>query len=206
MTLMSMSTILVITPLAVEHSALRAANLSRDFHLQVGGHGKVQFALSTQLLIQKYKPGLVICAGAAGVLRPDLEPLDIVVGEMTIEHDFKLRFARRPLPRFAGDPATLALLKCRSWHTSYKIHFGGLASGDEDIVDAERAAQIHAETDALAVAWEGAGGARAAHLHGIPFIEIRVLTDGANAAAAQDFVQNVKQGMLHVAEVLRVLI
>lgn len=40
------------------------------------------------------RPGLhvVICAGAAGSRREDLELGDVVVGLSAIEHDYKLRF------------------------------------------------------------------------------------------------------------------
>jgi nucleoside phosphorylase len=61
----------------------------------VGGHGKAQFAVRTQHLLEQ-KPGfqVVICAGAAGGLRDDLELGDVVVGVSTIEHDYKVRRPR----------------------------------------------------------------------------------------------------------------
>src|SRR4051794_23263151 len=102
-----MDSVLILTPLAIEHAALSAALVAHgnpaeadhngvkvirmaglNLDLAVGGHGKVQFALTTQLLVQKFNPRLVICAGAAGRLDPVLSPLDVVVSEVTIEHDF----------------------------------------------------------------------------------------------------------------------
>jgi adenosylhomocysteine nucleosidase len=70
----------------------------------VGGHGKTQHAVQTQHLIeQKATIRAVICAGAAGSLREDLKLGDVVVGLATIEHDYKLRFVQRPLPRHDAD-------------------------------------------------------------------------------------------------------
>jgi|SRR5665213_422124 len=217
-----MESVLILTPLAIEHAALSHALASGrpsetdhngvkvinmgdlNLDLAVGGHGKVQFALSTQLLIQKLKPSLVICAGGAGRLQNSIAPLDVVISEVTVEHDFRLRFADRPLPRFPADAKSLDKLRRGIWN--FGVHFGTLASGDEDIIDETRAAEIRHLTGAMAVAWEGAGGARACRLHGVPFIEIRAVTDSADSEAPRAFSENVKFGMRNVAEVIRRLI
>jgi len=220
-----MDSVLILTPLAIEHAALSGALSPKggspeanhngvkvlsmgglNLDLAVGGHGKVQFALSTQLLIQKLKPRLVICAGAAGRLAPELMPLDVVIGEVTIEHDFRLRFIDRPLPRFPGDLKTLEKIKRRSDWQGFNVFYGPLASGDEDIIDDGRAAEVRNATGAMAVAWEGAGGARACRLHGVPFVEIRAITDSADGEAARAFAENIKFAMRNVAEVIRQLI
>src|SRR5712691_9969246 len=111
----------------------------------VGGHGKTQLAVQTQHLIDQ-TPGLqaVICAGAAGSLREELMLGDIVVGTATIEHDYKLRFVRRPPPCHEADPKLL-----REFHSiagqvsvNFRLRFGAIASGDEDIVDRTRALEL----------------------------------------------------------------
>jgi len=218
-----MQPVLILTPLAIEHAALCSAlntgetsaesdhhgvKVIRDlnFDLAVGGHGKVQFALSTQLLIQKLNPRLVVCAGAAGRLDPSLAPLDVVISDVTIEHDYNLRFIERPLPRFPADMKVLEKLRRSHEWPGFRVHFGPLASGDEDILSEGRAAEIRNLTGARAVAWEGAGGARACRMHGVPFVEVRAITDAADAEAPRAFAENVKFGMRNVAEVLRQLI
>lgn len=216
-----MDSLLILTPLALEHVALSAALKAKggssetdhngvkvislpglNLDLAVGGHGKVQFALTTQFLIQKFKPRLVICAGAAGALDPALSPLDVVISEVTIEHDFRLGFVDRPLPRFPADLPSLEKLRRRADWKGFNVHFGPLASGDEDILEESRAKELSTATGAMAVAWEGAGGARACRMHGVPFIEIRVITDAADAHAPRAFAENVKFGMRNVAEVI----
>jgi len=220
-----MDSVLVLTPLAIEHAALAAA-FALDGHsaeadhngvkvislpgmnldLAIGGHGKVQFALSTQLLVQKFNPSLVICAGGAGRLDSRLNPLDVVVGDVTIEHDFCLRFINRPLPRFPGDHSRLERLRGMNSWDGFNLHIGILASGDEDVIDSERAAELRTTTGAMAVAWEGAGGARAARLHGVPFLEIRAITDSADSDAPRAFAESVKFGMRNVADVIKRLV
>jgi adenosylhomocysteine nucleosidase len=220
-----MESVLILTPLAIEHAALSSALCGRDGHaetnhngvkviqfdglnldLAVGGHGKVQFALSTQLLIQKLNPRLVICAGAAGRLTSALSPLDVVLSEVTIEHDFHQRFIERPFPRFPGDPRALDKVRRRSDWQGFQVFFGAIASGDEDIMDAGRAGEVHNSTGALAVAWEGAGGARACRLHGVPYVEVRTITDSADENTARAFTENIKFGMRNVADVIRQLL
>src|SRR6201987_6076227 len=53
-----------------------------------GGHGKTQFAVQAQYLIDRFPSvELVICAGAGGSLAPELFVGDVVVGTETVEHD-----------------------------------------------------------------------------------------------------------------------
>ena len=84
----------------------------------------------------------------------------------------------------------------------FRVHFGIIASGDEDIVARTRAQQLKDQFGATAVAWEGAGGARACAFIGIPFIEIRGITDVANDDAPEDFNENLQTAMRNVAHVL----
>ena len=70
---------------------------------------------------------------------------------------------------------------------------------DEDIVDEVRRKEVHELTDALAVAWEGIGGARACAFSHIPFVEIRGITDVANADARSSFKAHLERVMAHVA-------
>jgi hypothetical protein len=55
----------------------------------------------------------------------------------------------------------------------FQVHYGMIASGDEDIVTIERAAELHTQTGAVAMAWEGAGVARACLFSQIPYLEIQ---------------------------------
>jgi adenosylhomocysteine nucleosidase len=169
-----------------------------------GGIGKAQFALQTQHLLD-VGPGydLVICAGAAGGLVDEVAVGDVVVGTTTVEHDYKNGFTPRPRPRFEGDPATLDSLKRVSPSTNgFRVHFGVIASGDEDIIDHGRRTALREATGALAVAWEGAGGARACRFSGVPYLEIRGITDAANHEAAASFETNLEIAMNNVAALL----
>lgn len=220
-----MPTLLVLTPLHKEFSLLVEAlkmqgqkgqerligrvptmiYLEGGLVLGQGGHGKTQFAIHTQHLLHHLpEVKLVICAGAAGGLTETLAIGDIVVATATIEHDYHLKFVRRPLPRFTGHEASLSLFQrlSLSLNQNFHLHLGLIASGDEDIVDPERARELQQKTGALAVAWEGAGGARVCQFYNLPFLEIRAITDIANKEASANFEQNLSLAMTNLATIL----
>src|SRR5215472_15610260 len=138
-----------------------------------GGHGKAQFALHTRhLLDHAGHADLVVCAGAAGA-------------------------------PFEGDAA--AILSLRALDTrdaGFAVHFGDVASGDEDIVSVDRARALRDATGALAVAWEGAGGARACAFSATPYLELRAVTDQANVEASSHFLQHLPLAMRNLATLL----
>jgi adenosylhomocysteine nucleosidase len=169
-----------------------------------GGLGKVQFAVQTQHLIGA-NPGweLVICAGAAGALVNHLATGDVVVATETVEHDIRNKFGTPLLPRFPSAAAIVeAFQRVPQTHGAFQVHYGPIASGDEDVIDHQRRNEIQQLTGALVVAWEGAGGARACHFNGIPYLEVRSVTDGADSTAASDFETNLHVAMKNVAAVV----
>src|ERR1700739_3433213 len=179
--------LLILCPLAREWSFLvktfeASLHVERLHHLKVeaayipdwralvapGAHGKTQFAVQAQYLIGRFPSAeLVICAGAAGSLSSQLSVGDVVVGTETVEHDYRLLFATRPLPRFPGHgPSIDALRGLTRGISGFQVAFDVIASGDEDVVTSERAKPIRDQMGATCVAWEGSGAARAALFSG----------------------------------------
>ena len=174
-----------------------------------GGLGKAQFGIQTQHAIDMlHDREMVICAGTAGGLRDDLKIGDVVVATETVEHDFKWGIlSGKPLPRFPGDQKSIDVLKTKlaTMEMPFDVHFGIVASGDEGIVDPGRAEELRRDTDAMAVAWEGAGGARAAAFSGLPYLEVRGISDGAGEDAQSEFEANLPHAVGNVAEVVLTL-
>ena len=216
--------IAVVTPMAEELTGIRDHLLACGFGAQdgvigrlpvvqfselgitlaVGGVGKVQFGVQVQHLLDAGPDrDLVICAGAAGALSDRLSIGDVVVGTRTVEHDYIGRFGYSPMPTFDGDAKMLESLEKESESPQeHNVLFGAIASGDEDIVEPARREAIRDRTDALAVAWEGAGGARACKFNEMPYVEVRGVTDGADESAPEDFQANLRLAMGSVAELL----
>lgn len=216
-------TTLIMTPLPEERiallSSLEALDLStnrqsigpletytvsgHDFVIAQGGHGKTQFAVQTRYLLDQLpEVRRVVCIGAAGALQPGLNVGDVVIGSVSVEHDYLLKFATRPDPAFPADPAMLSEVRALSPLSGAARHVGIIASGDEDIIDPERAGLLRDQTNALAVAWEGAGAFRACALTGVACLELRGLTDNADHTAPADFETNLSIAMANVAFLL----
>ena len=168
-----------------------------------GGHGKTQFGIQTCHLLD-HLPDVkrVICAGAAGGLAPELAVGDVVAATHTHEHDFNNKFVQRPQPRFEGDPQTLNQLRTLTQPDGFALHFGIVASGDEDVIEVERGRQLREQTGAIAVAWEGVGGARACRFSQTPFVELRGITDTADHNAPAAFEVNLERAMNNIARLL----
>jgi adenosylhomocysteine nucleosidase len=176
-----------------------------DLILAQGGMGKVQFGLQTQHLLD-HCPSIfvVVCAGAAGALAMKLKVGDIVIASETVEHDCIHRFVKRPAPRFPGNANLVAQFEKLTEidGNEFDIHVGVMASGDEDIVERSRAEEIKRLTGAIAVAWEGAGGARACQFSEVPYVEVRGITDTADHKAPSVFDGNLSLVMAHIGWML----
>lgn len=77
-----------------------------------------------------------------------------------------------------------------------------MARGDQDFVDPDRRLALRAATVALGVAWEGAGGARACKFSGVPFVEVRRLTDMASQHSPTDFLNKLEAAMETISELI----
>ncbi|MDP7533166.1 MAG: hypothetical protein QGI88_05265 [SAR202 cluster bacterium] len=111
-------------------------------------------------------------------------------------------------PSFDGDPAYLSAIGSAGSLAAmpFDIHFGPVASGDEGIMGVERANEIVDATGAVAVAWEGAGGARACEFSGVPFVEIRGISDLADESSNTDFYENLPFAMKNLALLVKELV
>ena len=109
-----------------------------------GGLGKVQFAVQTQHLLDTCKDwDLVVCAGAAGALADEVSVGDVVVATTTVEHDYNNKFNERALPKFDGARTAISELKSVSHSIdTFSVHFGPIASGDEDVVETDRSTNL----------------------------------------------------------------
>jgi adenosylhomocysteine nucleosidase len=215
--------ILVVTPLQEEYNDLYESLTSMgleshkdkigklDVHhfpelnvtLARGGHGKTQFGIQTQYLLDHAPFDLVICAGAAGALAPEVRVGDVIVATTTVEHDYNLKFVKRPNPQFAGNANSIKQLKALPFvEADFKVHFGIMAGGDEDVIEIERGTQLRELHNALAVAWEGVGGARACAFSEVPYLELRGATDTANHEAPVVFDTNLEIVMRNIAWLL----
>ena len=170
-----------------------------------GGLGKVDFAVRTLHLIERGPPlDGVICLGTCGALASYLDIGDIVVATETVEHDFNRKLTEGPIPRFESDQSLLAAFEATQISLSDGLHvvYGPIASGDEGIDSSARARELIDKTGGIVAAWEGAGGAKACDFAGVPYIEVRCVSDLADEDAMTDYRENTPPAMLNLARLM----
>ena len=176
--------------------------------VSLGGVGKAQMGVQSQYLIDRIPElRLVICVGTAGALVGKLDPGDVVVATSTIEHDFISGLVPAPQPEFFGDADTISFLQSlkEKLLVSFRVKFGLVASGDESVITSHRKESIYLSTRALAVAFEGAGAARACEFSMMPFLELRAISDSADENAKIDFFSNIPLAMANIGTILEFL-
>ena len=168
------------------------------------GWGKVSAArAATRLLCSAPDIDLLLFTGVAGAADPALKQWDVVLANAVVQHDMD----SRPLfPRFTLPALNRAQLNPDSswlrWASTALAQAaqageldgfglpstGLIATGDRFIGDADVLDALREALPGLkAVEMEGAAVAQVAEQEGIPWLVLRVISDGADANAAQSF-------------------
>lgn len=149
------------------------------------GIGKVNAACGTTELIRTYQPDAVVSTGVAGGIDAILKVMDVVVSREVVYHDVWCGEGNaygqvQGLPeRFAANPNLLAkALSLTEKENAPHIVPGLICSGDKFITDRSELNTIKtAFPEGLAVDMESGAIAQTCHLHNIPFLSFRVISD-----------------------------
>lgn len=165
-----------------------------DLVLVKSGVGKVNAAMSTQLLVDRFGVDAVICTGAAGALHDELEIGDVVVAEDCVQYDLRvepLGFSRGQVPytelRFFSASRPLVRAACEVDLSDHRIRTGRVCTGDRFIQDADERSEIHAELEGDCVEMEGAAVGQVCTLNDVPFLLVRAISDRADGSSDVDF-------------------
>lgn len=172
------------------------------------GIGKVNAAMSTTILLEKYKPDYIINTGSAGGFHPSLNVGDAVISSEVRHHDvdvtaFGYEYGQVPQlpPAFLADAKLVAVAEAAAKEISdMQIVKGVIATGDSFMSDPDRVAFVRGKFEDLqAVEMEAAAIAQVAHQFGVPFVIIRSLSDIAGKESDVSFDQFLDQAARHSA-------
>lgn len=175
------------------------------------GIGKVNAALSTAVLLERFKPDYVINTGSAGGLNPDLNVGDVVISTEVRHHDvdvtvFGYEYGQVPqLPAaFEADSKLLQIAEnCAKEITDIQVVRGLIATGDSFMNDPVRVNYISEKfKDLQAVEMEAAAIAQVSYQFGVPFVVIRSLSDIAGKESNVSFEQYLEKAALHSTELV----
>ena len=150
------------------------------------GIGKVNAAVGTMALIQRYNPDCIVSTGCAGGIADGMAVMDVVVSTATCYHDVVIpgcdpgQVQGLPARFRAEEQLVEAAMSVHAEGTA--LHAGLIASGDQFISSADQLAQIKAVfPEALAVDMESAAIAQTCFLQQTPFVSFRILSDTPGA-------------------------
>jgi adenosylhomocysteine nucleosidase len=207
----------------------------RPVVLAEAGIGKVNAAVVTTLLLERFRPSMVLFTGVAGGLDPGLGVGDVVIGERTIQHDAGViqdqrldvhqaghvpffnpseRLGYRPSEALlasahaAVDGLVLPALSAGAGGSGAppRIVFGTILTGDQFLDCAATRDRLHAEMHGTAVEMEGAAVAQAAEVLGVDCLVVRALSDLAGEGSSLDFVEFLDEVASNSATVIRALL
>ena len=194
-----------------------------DVVLAGSGMGKVNAALVTTLLADRFGCRTVVFSGVAGGLDPTLSIGDVVVADLVIQHDAGVLEDERvrtyqpghapiinPTDRlgYPADPELLARVKERLAGISVpgQIVYGTVLSGDQYLNCETTRERLRRELGGQAIEMEGGAVAQVCEAFGIPWLVIRALSDLAGGNALFDFTTFVDQAAAASATILRRLL
>ncbi|WP_243386240.1 5'-methylthioadenosine/S-adenosylhomocysteine nucleosidase [Bacillus kexueae] len=170
------------------------------------GIGKVNAALSTSILLDRFKPDFVINTGSAGGFHESLNVGDVVISTEVRHHDvdvtaFNYEYGQVPgmPPAFIPNEKLVKIAEAKAKEiTDIQVVKGAIATGDSFMNDKDRVAFIRTKFPNLyAVEMEAAAIAQVCHQFETPFVIIRALSDIAGKESNVSFEQFLDQAALH---------
>lgn len=169
------------------------------------GIGKVNAAISTSLIIQNYKPSMIIMTGIAGAIDGKYQPGDVVIAKACVQHDFglltnNLQVWATTNPNTQKDNPlwlncdsllynkayrqlknkTLSEIHINQYSHTPQLYIDSIASGDQFIASTQRKDELET-LGAGAVEMEGAAVAQACTQLSTPLLLIRAISDQADS-------------------------
>jgi adenosylhomocysteine nucleosidase len=162
------------------------------------GVGKVNAAVCTQMLIDRFGAGRILFTGVAGAADPDLDIGDLVISSECVQHDMDVRplgyrlgeipFAERSV--FPADRALIdlaadisrGLFDCR-------VVVGRVMSGDQFIADKAKVKELREALGGACLEMEGAAVAQVCDMNAVPWVVIRSMSDKADGSAHVNFAE-----------------
>ena len=154
------------------------------------GVGKVNAALTVQMMVDKFGITDIINTGVAGSLNEKIDIGDIVLATNAVYHDMEaiaFGYERGQVPQMdvfefpmSKELSDIAEAACKKVNPDIKVFKGRVASGDQFIADKTVKENIVKWFSPMCVEMEGAAIAQACYLNQIPFVVIRCMSDMAD--------------------------
>jgi adenosylhomocysteine nucleosidase len=167
----------------------------KEVVLLKSGIGKVNAAMSTTILHERYDVDTVINTGSAGGFAKDLDVGDVVISDYVTHHDvdvtaFQYEYGQVPgMPSMYPADETLIKKAVEAVEkTNAKAKRGIIATGDSFMQEESRVNFVRGKfPEMIAAEMEAAAIAQVCYKYGTPFVVIRALSDIAGKDSSVSF-------------------
>lgn len=175
------------------------------------GIGKVNAAMATTVLQERYRPSKIINTGSAGGFTEQLEVGDLVVSTHVTHHDvdvtaFSYEYGQVPgLPAmYEADPELVnQAIDAIDFLEKTQVLKGIIATGDSFMSDVNRVNFVREKFPTmLASEMEAAAIAQVCHQYNTPFVVIRALSDIAGKESSVSFDSFLEQAAKNAATLI----
>lgn len=175
------------------------------------GIGKVNAAIATTLLLETFKPDIVINTGSAGGFLNSLEIGSVVISDEVCHHDVDVTafgYAHGQVPNlpetFKSEPSLIEYAKEAIEEIGEHTYALGLiASSDSFMSDAAHVERVRELFPTMIAAeMEAAAVAQVCHQFGTPFVVIRALSDIAGKESSISFDEFLPVAARHSTEIV----
>ncbi|QKY69531.1 5'-methylthioadenosine/S-adenosylhomocysteine nucleosidase [Lentibacillus sp. CBA3610] len=169
--------------------------LGYDVVLLKSGIGKVNAAMATAVLHERFGPSSIINTGSAGGFKDDLNVGDIVISTHVVHHDVDVTAFGYAYGQIPDMPAmyvanTDLVAKAKQAIKQLDVHFseGIIATADSFMEDHATVEAVRTKFPTMIAAeMEAAAIAQVCYQYGTPFVVIRALSDIAGKQSSVSF-------------------
>lgn len=157
--------------------------------------GKVNAALCTQAMIDRFSPDSIINVGVGCSLSPEVVIKNVVIASDVCEYDIDITALGEPrgfinglnMTKVPTDTALSDALARAAINCGERIHRGTVASGDTFIAGEELKHSLKTDFGAICGEMEGGAIGHTCAANGIPFAVLRSISDGGDENALMDY-------------------
>lgn len=188
----------------------------KDVVVVRSGVSKVNAAVCTQILIDRFDVDAIVNTGIAGSLKSEINIGDIVLSTDAVQHDvdattFGYRLGQIPQMDTFSFPADENLVRiakecCERVNQDISVHTGRVVTGDQFISDQGKKRWIAETFEGYCTEMEGAAIAQTAYLNQIPFLIVRSISDKADDSAHMDYEEFERMAIRHSVNLVKEMI
>ncbi|MBQ9517171.1 MAG: 5'-methylthioadenosine/adenosylhomocysteine nucleosidase [Eubacterium sp.] len=156
--------------------------------------GKVNAALCTQMMIDRFSPDRIINIGIACSLEKSVVIKDVVVATEVCQYDFDTSAVDGikgmifdDVVKIPTDKSMTDVLKNAALACCKNVHSGCVASGDTFIASQKLKDEIAADFGAICGEMEGGAIGQVCYVNKVPFAVLRSISDGGDESVQIDY-------------------